>query len=92
MARLMTFCRLQRKPSSTESRRFARKDVPLTGALVAIDELWIASALYSSPLDAHWIHVLLAVLPAGVATRGAGAWSIGARLFGRKWFDIGKSN
>jgi putative oxidoreductase len=65
---------------------------PITGALIAIDELWIAFALYSSPLDGHWIHVLLAVLSAGVAMLGPGAWSIDARLFGRKRFDIGKSN
>ena len=62
---------------------------PLTGALIAVDELWIALALYSSPLDGQWIHALLAVVSAAVAMLGPGAWSIDARLFGRKRFDLG---
>ena len=41
-----------------------------------------------SKRDDHWIHVFLAVLATGVAMLGPGAWSIDARLFGRKRFDI----
>jgi hypothetical protein len=62
---------------------------PVTGALVAIDELWISFSVHSSPQDGQWIHILLAVLAAGIAMLGPGAWSIDARLFGRKRFDIG---
>jgi uncharacterized membrane protein YphA (DoxX/SURF4 family) len=62
---------------------------PVTGTFVAIDELWIAFSVHSSPQDGQWIHILLAVLTAGIAMLGPGAWSIDARLFGRKRFDIG---
>ena len=62
---------------------------PMAGAVIAIDELWIALSLYSSQRDSQWIHLLLAVLTAGVAMLGPGAWSIDARLFGRKRFNIG---
>ena len=65
---------------------------PLTGALLVADELWIALSLYSSKRDGQWIPVLLAVLTAGVAMLGPGAWSIDARLFGRKRFYIGGRN
>jgi putative oxidoreductase len=61
---------------------------PATGTFVAIDELWIAFSVHSSPQDGQWIHILLAVLTAGIAMLGPGAWSIDARLFGRKRFDI----
>jgi putative oxidoreductase len=63
---------------------------PVTGTFVAIDELWIAFLLHSSLQEGQWIHILLAVLTAGVAMLGPGAWSIDARLFGRKRFDIGR--
>jgi putative oxidoreductase len=65
---------------------------PLMGALIAMDELWIALSAYSAQRDGPWIHILLAVLTAGVAMLGPGAWSIDARLFGRKRFDIGGRN
>jgi uncharacterized membrane protein YphA (DoxX/SURF4 family) len=61
---------------------------PVIGTLITLDELWIAFSTYSSLQDGPWIHVLLAVLTAGVAMLGPGAWSIDARLYGRKRFDI----
>ena len=64
---------------------------PVAGAVIVLDELWIAFSIYSSPPDppdGHWNHVFLAVLIAGVAMLGPGAWSIDARLFGRKRFDL----
>lgn len=61
---------------------------PVAGAIIALDELWITLSLYSPKRDDHWIHVFLAVLTTGVAMLGPGAWSIDARLFGRKRFDI----
>jgi putative oxidoreductase len=62
---------------------------PVMGALIAIDELWIAFSLYSSQPDSRLIHIFLAVLTTGVAMLGPGAWSIDARLFGRKRFTMG---
>jgi uncharacterized membrane protein YphA (DoxX/SURF4 family) len=57
---------------------------PVTAALAAIDQVWIALSLRSSQRHDEWIHILLAVLCASVAMLGPGAWSIDARLFGRK--------
>jgi uncharacterized membrane protein YphA (DoxX/SURF4 family) len=62
---------------------------PLTGTILATDELWIALSVYSSERHGQWIHILLAVLTAGIAILGPGAWSIDAHLFGRKRFHIG---
>jgi hypothetical protein len=61
---------------------------PVMGTLIALDELWIAFSGYSSQRNGPWIHILLAVLTTGVAMLGPGAWSIDARLFGRKRFDM----
>jgi putative oxidoreductase len=62
---------------------------PVTGALIALDELWIAFSVYSLQRDGQWIHIFLAALTTGVAMLGPGAWSVDARLFGRRRFDIG---
>ena len=64
---------------------------PVVGALIAIDQLWIALSVYASPRDGQWIHILLAVLTAGLAMLGPGAWSIDARHFGRQRFDIDRN-
>ena len=61
---------------------------PVVGALIAVDEVWIAFSLHSSQPDSRLIHIFLAVLAAGVAMLGPGAWSIDARLFGRKRFKM----
>ena len=61
---------------------------PVMGVLIALDELWIAFSLNSSQPDSRLIHIFLAVLTAGVAMLGPGAWSIDARLFGRKRFKM----
>ena len=61
---------------------------PVMGALIAIDELWIAFSLNSSRKDSCLIHIFLAVLSASVAMLGPGAWSIDAHLFGRKRFKM----
>jgi putative oxidoreductase len=53
---------------------------PLAGCLLAIAEVWIA---FSYPGD-PWIPIMLAVLGVSLAMVGPGAWSIDARLFGRK--------
>ncbi|MGD0135348.1 MAG: hypothetical protein ABSE57_25155 [Bryobacteraceae bacterium] len=65
---------------------------PVMGALIAIDELCIAFSLNSSQPDSRLIHIFLAVLTAGVAMLGPGAWSIDARLFGRRRFIMADRN
>ena len=57
---------------------------PVAGALVTILELWIALAVYLPHSGDWWIPVTLAALGAALAMIGPGAWSIDARLFGRK--------
>lgn len=57
---------------------------PLAGTVVAIDQLWSTFSHDVSQRDDRWIQILLAVLAAGVAMLGPGAWSVDARLFGRK--------
>jgi hypothetical protein len=57
---------------------------PLAGVLMALAELCLA---LSSPAD-PWIHILLAALGPALATLGPGAWSVDARLFGRKRIQI----
>jgi hypothetical protein len=51
--------------------------------LVAIIELYIAFSHTGDP----WISIMLATLGATLAMIGPGAWSIDARLFGRKHFE-----
>jgi|SRR5579871_2762763 len=64
---------------------------PVMGALIAVIEIWAALSLYSPQPEHTWIHIFLAVLSASVAMLGPGAWSIDARLFGRKRFDIDRT-
>jgi uncharacterized membrane protein YphA (DoxX/SURF4 family) len=51
---------------------------------LAVAELWIAFAA-SGKAETH---LLLGALSAGLAMLGPGAWSIDARLFGRKRIEI----
>jgi putative oxidoreductase len=57
---------------------------PIAGALVAAVELWIVLTGGSD----IWISVMLAVFGGTLAMIGPGAWSIDARLFGRKHIEI----
>ena len=56
---------------------------PLAGAVTAIVEAWIA---FSDPRNV-WMPLALAVLGASLAMIGPGAWSLDARLFGRKQIE-----
>jgi putative oxidoreductase len=56
---------------------------PIAGVLVAIVELWIVLSRVGDPL----VPLMLAVLGASLAMIGPGAWSIDARLFGRKHIE-----
>lgn len=57
---------------------------PIAGALEAVIELWI---VFSSG-DPEFVHLLLAAFGVSLVMLGPGAWSVDARLFGRKRIDI----
>jgi putative oxidoreductase len=57
---------------------------PVAGVLMAVAELCLTFWHPSDP----WIHILLATLGAALAMLGPGAWSMDARLFGRKRIQI----
>lgn len=57
---------------------------PVCGTMLAVAELWIAV----SCVDGRALAILLSVLSATLAAIGPGAWSMDARLFGRKHFEI----
>ena len=58
---------------------------PVVGIVISLVEAWIA-------LDHHFAlegHLLVAALGIAQAMLGPGAWSVDARLFGRRVFEIG---
>jgi putative oxidoreductase len=57
---------------------------PVAGVLMAVAELCLAFSHPSDPL----MHILLGTLGAALAMLGPGAWSVDARLFGRKRIQI----
>ena len=57
---------------------------PVAGTLQAIIEVWI----FFSRGDGANFHLLLAALGVSLVMLGPGAWSVDARLFGRKRIDI----
>ena len=59
---------------------------PVTATLAALDQIWITFSFPYSQPSGDWIHILLAALCASVVMLGPGAWSIDARLFGRRRF------
>jgi len=61
---------------------------PVAGALATIVKVWLALSRYFSHSGDSWIAVALAVLSTVLAMVGPGAWSIDARLFGRRRIDI----
>lgn len=61
---------------------------PATGAAVAAAEIYSGFALRYSHPGEGWTHLLLVILSGAVAMLGPGAWSIDARLFGRKRLQI----
>src|SRR5262245_725710 len=61
---------------------------PMAGGLAALQEMGRVLSLFSSAQEAVWIHTLFAVLSAGAAMLGPGAWSLDVRLFGRKRLDL----
>ena len=57
---------------------------PVAGGLMAVAEMCLAFSHASDPS----IHILLGALGAALAMLGPGAWSVDARLFGRKRIQI----
>ena len=57
---------------------------PVAGVLMAVAELYLAFSHSHDP----WMHILLGALGAALAMLGPGAWSVDARLFGRKRIRI----
>jgi putative oxidoreductase len=56
---------------------------PVVGTLIALIELWISVTHINDP----WIPIILATLGGTAAMIGPGAWSVDARLFGRKHIE-----
>jgi uncharacterized membrane protein YphA (DoxX/SURF4 family) len=56
---------------------------PLVGTLIAVVEVWIALTQAGDP----WMPMVLATLGGTAAMIGPGAWSMDARLFGRKHIE-----
>ena len=56
---------------------------PIMGTLIGVIEIWLAMTHLNEP----WISIVLATLGATAAMIGPGAWSIDARLFGRKHIE-----
>jgi uncharacterized membrane protein YphA (DoxX/SURF4 family) len=61
---------------------------PVTGTFALLDEVWIALYPGPSPMVQTWMHGFLAVVALSISMLGPGAWSVDARLFGRKRFDL----
>ena len=57
---------------------------PFMGALIAVVELWIAATHLSDP----WISLVLATIGATSAMLGPGAFSVDARLYGRRQIEL----
>jgi uncharacterized membrane protein YphA (DoxX/SURF4 family) len=57
---------------------------PVAGISMAVAQVCLAFLHSHDP----WIHILLAALGAALAMLGPGAWSVDARLFGRKRIQI----
>jgi uncharacterized membrane protein YphA (DoxX/SURF4 family) len=57
---------------------------PLSGALAVFIQLWMVI----SHTDHRGVHALLVALAASLMMLGPGAWSIDARLFGRKRIEL----
>jgi putative oxidoreductase len=61
---------------------------PVAGALAAIAQAWVGVSQISAHLGDPWSAMAQAMLAAGLAMTGPGAWSIDAHRFGRKRIDL----
>lgn len=65
---------------------------PVAGVAMAAAELGFALSHAAGPANLHaadpWMHILHGALGVALAMLGPGAWSVDARLFGRKRIQI----
>lgn len=59
---------------------------PIAGAVTAIVELWLAL----TSLGDFWLSIMATTIAGALAMLGPGAWSVDARLFGRKRISVGR--
>jgi putative oxidoreductase len=64
---------------------------PVVAILAALNEVLVAVSSFSHPSEDLWIHVSRGVLAISTAMLGPGAWSIDARVFGRRRIDLHRS-
>ena len=60
---------------------------PVTSTLAALDAVWIALSSGPPQTSMHWFQAVVAL---SLSMLGPGAWSVDARLFGRKRLDFGR--
>ena len=63
---------------------------PVAGVIIALAQLWMALSPAFADGGNRSIRLFLAAGAASVAMLGPGAWSVDARRFGRKVFEIGE--
>ena len=63
---------------------------PVAGAIIVLTQAWIAFSPAFANESARSMHLFLAAAAASVAMLGPGAWSVDARRFGRKVFEVGE--
>ena len=61
---------------------------PAAGVLAVIVKLWIAGSRFYAHSGNPWFPIVHAALGAILAMIGPGAWSVDARLFGRKHINF----
>jgi putative oxidoreductase len=64
---------------------------PLVSVFLSLNEIWIVVSPDSVQSESLWLHIFLALLAASLAMLGPGAWSVDARIFGRRRIDIPRS-
>jgi len=62
----------------------------MAGAMVVLAQVWMVVSPAFAPEGERSMHFFLAAVSASVAMLGPGAWSVDARRFGRKVFEIGE--
>jgi putative oxidoreductase len=75
---------LQLMATAAASLLLVGLSTPIAGVLLAVAEIVLSLSHSHDP----WEHFLLGALGAALAMLGPGAWSVDARLFGRKRIQI----
>jgi len=63
---------------------------PVAGGIIVLAQIWMAFFPVFANDGERWMRLFLAAAAASVAMLGPGAWSVDARRFGRKVFEIGE--